>query len=87
MIFLVERLNEQGNPVLGSEGRFIFKNKYKSLESLERYALSWILKKYPRVWVSVYNAQNIYGTANKVFSYSMENGYIRSGQIYPVKSI
>ena len=81
MIYLVEKLPLS----LGTEGKFIFK-QYKSLKSLERYALSWIMKKYPEVQVSIYH-QNIYGTPIKVIGYSMKNGYIQSGQIYPVKSI
>lgn len=86
MIYLVEQLNEKGIPKLGSEGRFIFR-QYKSIKSLERYALSWIMKKYPKVWVSVYSSEDIYGTPVKVIAYSIENNYISSGQVYPVKSM
>lgn len=87
MIYLVEKLNENNQPTLGSEGRFIFR-KYNSLKSLERYALSWIIKKYPKVWVSVFfTDSNIYGTPNKVIEYNLESGYLKSHQIYPVKSI
>lgn len=79
MIFLVEKL-----PLtLGTEGKFIFENKYKSLNSLEKYALKWIMKKYPKVQISVYNG-NIYGTPKVVYLYDEFNWRF---QIYPVKSI
>lgn len=86
MIYLVERLNENNQPTLGTEGRFIFR-QYKSLKSLERYALSWIMKKYPKVQVSIYHSENIYGTPVQVIGYSLVNGYLQTGQIYPLKSI
>lgn len=79
MIYLVEKIPLS----LGTEGRFIFTNRYKSLKSLEKYALKWIMKKYPKVQVSVY-FENIYGAPLAVYLYyEFNSGF----QIYPVKSI
>lgn len=79
MIFLVEKLPLSA----GTDGKFLFTDKYKNIKSLERYALSWIMKKYPEIQVSIYH-DNIYGTPIKVFLYDNHNWRF---QIYPHKSI
>ncbi len=71
MIYLVEKLNENNKPVLGTEGRYIF-SQYRSIESLERYQLKRLVNVHGVLWVSKhYN--NIYGEPVSVWKYEKSN--------------
>ena len=75
MIFLVEALKEgQEKPRLGTDGKEIHWH-YKSFQSLEKYCIRRLLKKYDRIWVSVFYADNIYGEPQSVWEYSKIETY------------
>ena len=70
MWYLVEKLNSEGRPTLGTEGRHIFKH-YQSLQSLERYQIRRLVKAYGSLWVSEYQADGVsfYGKPIRVLQY------------------
>ena len=85
-IYLVEGIKEgDEKPRLGTEGKEIHENKYKSFESLEKYCIKRMLKKYPRIFVSVYYADNIYGEPHSMWEYSRCENYrgYSVNRIYP----
>jgi hypothetical protein len=68
MIYLVEKLNSENRPTLGTDGRYIFR-RYQTLKAVERYQIRHLVKQHGKVWLSEYTGDNIYGKPVKVWQY------------------
>jgi hypothetical protein len=76
MIYLVEKLNAEGRPSLGTDGRHIFK-QYASMQSLERYQIRRLTRLHGRLWVSEYSEGGFYGKPLRVWQYEFSQTHAR----------
>ena len=72
MTYLIEKLNENNRPTLGTYGRHIFR-QYNTVQALERYQISKLIKTYGKLWLSIYAGDNIYGKPTFVWQYEQSN--------------